>query len=329
MRRLLIAVPLLFLALASTAVAGGWATVGMSSTPTGVEPGKPWVVDMTVLQHGRTPLEGLNPSLTIVNGDSRQTFHAKETKQPGVYRVSVTFPTSGLWTYEVNDGFITGQPHTFKSVQIGAPATTTAPAANTTSADDGGPSLIWLIPRARPARGGRGAAARAAPAPPRSAGGVRATTLAAGGLAIAGAAMTIAAFAGEGSQPDDPSVRAAVATSAPAAGADRGQQVFLEQGCGSCHTVRARGHQRPDRPRPRALPARQVTRLRAGVDRAAEPGGGGRLLDRRHARRLRAADRPRRPRPAGRVPHGRRPVDRRSPITTAEAARAPRRSPRR
>ena len=128
MRRLLIAVPLLFLALAATAFGGGWATVGMSSTPEGTKPGDPWVVDMTILQHGRTPLEGLNPTLTIVNGDARQTFNAKETAEPGVYRVSVTFPSSGLWSYEVNDGFISGQPHTFKAVQIGAPGTPPAAA---------------------------------------------------------------------------------------------------------------------------------------------------------------------------------------------------------
>jgi hypothetical protein len=146
-RRLLIAVPLVFLALTATAFGGGWATVGMSSTPDGAKPGEPWVVDMTILQHGRTPLEGLSPTLTIVNGDARQTFQAKETKEAGVYRVSVTFPSSGLWRYEVNDGFVTGQPHTFKAVQVGAPGTP-PPAANTTTtaADDGGPSLLWLIP---------------------------------------------------------------------------------------------------------------------------------------------------------------------------------------
>ena len=151
MRRLLIAVPLLFLALAATAFGGGWATVGMSSTPEGTKPGDPWVVDMTILQHGRTPLQDLNPTLTIVNGDARQTFNAKETAEPGVYRVSVTFPSSGLWSYEVNDGFISGQAHTFKAIQIGAPGTPPVAAnTNTTpttaAADDGGPSLLWLIP---------------------------------------------------------------------------------------------------------------------------------------------------------------------------------------
>jgi hypothetical protein len=143
-RRLLIAVPLVFLALTATAFGGGWATVGMSSTPEGAKPGEPWVVDMTILQHGRTPLEGVHPSLTIINGDARQTFNAKATEEPGVYRVSVTFPTKGLWSYQVDDGFISGQPHTFKAVEIGAPGTTTSTAP--TTSDGGGPSLIWLIP---------------------------------------------------------------------------------------------------------------------------------------------------------------------------------------
>jgi YtkA-like len=144
-RRLLIAVPLLFLALTATAFAGGWATVGLSSTPEGVGPGEPWAVNLTVLQHGRTPLEGLSPSLTIVNGDARKTFAAKETKEPGVYRVSVTFPTAGRWSYEVDDGFLSGRPHTYKAVQIGPPPATDT-RSTTAASDDGGPSLLWLIP---------------------------------------------------------------------------------------------------------------------------------------------------------------------------------------
>jgi hypothetical protein len=135
---LLIAVPLLLLALTATAFAGGWATVGLSSTPEGAKPGEPWVVDMTILQHGRTPLEGVSPSLTIINGDARRTFPAEATDEPGVYRVSVTFPSRGLWRYEVDDGFISGRPHTFKAVQIGAPET---PATS----GEGGSASPWLI----------------------------------------------------------------------------------------------------------------------------------------------------------------------------------------
>ena len=56
---------------------------------------------------------------------------------------------------------------------------------------------------------------------------MRATTLAAGGLACAGAAMTIAAFAGGGH----------AAPQAPAAAPDRGLQVWVANGCGGCHTL--------------------------------------------------------------------------------------------
>lgn len=127
---------------APSAFAGGWATVGLDSTPAGVQPGAPWNVSITVLQHGRTPLQDVQPTLTIRNGDSSKTFAAKPTDKPGVYAASVTFPSAGRWTYEVNDGFITQQPHTFPAVQIGAPVS--APAAVTTT-DDGGVNLTWLL----------------------------------------------------------------------------------------------------------------------------------------------------------------------------------------
>ena len=58
---------------------------------------------------------------------------------------------------------------------------------------------------------------------------MRATTVAAGGLACAGAAMTIAAFAGAGS--DSPA-----ADRTAAQGPRDGLTVWIEQGCGSCHT---------------------------------------------------------------------------------------------
>jgi hypothetical protein len=142
-RRLLFALPIIaLLAVAPSAFAGGWATVGLSSTPAGTEPGKPWDVTMTVLQHGRTPLDDLSPTLTIRNGDATKTFNATPTGKPGQYRVSVVFPSAGKWNYEVNDGFITGQPHTYPPVQIGAPAS--APATTPTTSGDGGPAVGWL-----------------------------------------------------------------------------------------------------------------------------------------------------------------------------------------
>lgn len=115
---------LLVLAVAAVAApvasAGGWATVGLSSLPTGTPSGEEWSVNMTVLQHGRTPLEGIAPVLTITNdrGDSKQ-FTGRPTGKPGVYHANVIFPSAGTWRYEIWDDF--SRTHTFKAVQIGAP----------------------------------------------------------------------------------------------------------------------------------------------------------------------------------------------------------------
>jgi hypothetical protein len=134
-RRLLLAVSLLLL-FAPAAHAGGWATVSLSSTPTD----KTWPVDLTVLQHGRTPLSDVQPIVTIRSGDTIKDFAAKPTGKPGVYHAEVVFPTAGRWTYQIDDGFISQIPHTYPAVQIGE---TEAAAATT---DDGGPNLLWLIP---------------------------------------------------------------------------------------------------------------------------------------------------------------------------------------
>ena len=144
MRRVLFALPVaLVLLIAPAAHAGGWATVGLSSTPAGTEPGTPWPVKITVLQHGVTPLEGVEPAVIITSGDARKTFAAKPTGKPGVYRAEVVFPTAGRWSYAVDDGFISGQPHTFPAVQIGAETSAPAPASG---ADGGGVSAGWLVP---------------------------------------------------------------------------------------------------------------------------------------------------------------------------------------
>jgi hypothetical protein len=116
-RSLLVLAAASALALAGTAAAGGWATVQLSSTPRGLSAGEPWVVDITVLQHGRTPLNGLKPTLTIRKAAARlssgvakgrlttRTFAARPAGKPGVYRVRVVFPSAGTWRYEVYDGF--------------------------------------------------------------------------------------------------------------------------------------------------------------------------------------------------------------------------------
>ena len=144
---LAIALPL---ALPVVANAGGWATAGLSSTPDDVAAGKPWNVDITVLQHGRTPVQGVTPRVQISSGDATREFSAKPTGKAGVYRAAVVFPTAGTWDYVVLDGFNDAVPHTFPAVRIGdgaaapaapSPAKQTAPAP---APRDEGIAAGWL-----------------------------------------------------------------------------------------------------------------------------------------------------------------------------------------
>jgi hypothetical protein len=135
MRRALIVGVAVALVCADAALAGGWATVKLSSTPKNLSAGEAWIVDITVLQHGLAtqPLAGLRPTLTIrrVTGARTssstlkqplaRTFKAKATSRIGVYRVRVVFPTAGIWRYEVYDGFTQyggARTHRFKPVTI-------------------------------------------------------------------------------------------------------------------------------------------------------------------------------------------------------------------
>lgn len=120
------------LALPAGALGGGWATVGLSSTPDGLPPGATWNVELEVLQHGRTPLSDVRPTVTITSGQLSRTFSSKPTGKAGVHRASVTFPRAGTWRYVVDDGFTAR--HGYPPVRIDAGA---AAAPATGDADTG------------------------------------------------------------------------------------------------------------------------------------------------------------------------------------------------
>ena len=107
------------------ASAGGWATVGLSSLPpAGLPADQDWPVDITVLQHGRTPLAGVTPVVRIRDdgGTVVKSFTAKPTGKTGVYHAVVRFPGEGSYSYEVYDGFTQyggAQTHTFKPIVVG------------------------------------------------------------------------------------------------------------------------------------------------------------------------------------------------------------------
>ena len=90
-----------------TAGAGGWATVGFAPLPDGTAAGETWTPEITVRQHGVTPLGGLEPVVTIaaVGSGERKSFTATETAKTGVYRADVVFPSGGEWRVVVDSGF--------------------------------------------------------------------------------------------------------------------------------------------------------------------------------------------------------------------------------
>ena len=104
MRALLLAVSAALL-LAAPAAAGGFATVGLGPPDSGIGAGDTWNAELTILQHGVTPLVGISPMVKISKGGETHEFAAAPTGEAGVYLAKVKFPSEGSWTYQVDDGF--------------------------------------------------------------------------------------------------------------------------------------------------------------------------------------------------------------------------------
>ena len=128
--RHLVVLAMLAATLAATAAvqAGGFATVGFSPLPDSTPVGGTWTPEITVLQHGRTPITGLTPIVTVerVSSGEEATFTAVETAKPGVYRAEVRFPAGGDWRVVVDSGWwgegaaVTYGPFTVEPASPGA-----------------------------------------------------------------------------------------------------------------------------------------------------------------------------------------------------------------
>ena len=132
----LFAVVALFAA-ASTALAGGWATVSAQNVPVDPPAGEETTISLTMLQHGKTPVSW--PKLTVVATDevSGAVVAAKATASgpEGSYVVKITFPTAGDWTlsYSSPDLQMEGTASVSVAASAAAPAVTT-PATQATQA---------------------------------------------------------------------------------------------------------------------------------------------------------------------------------------------------
>lgn len=135
MRRILIgALSAAVLVATQTAAAGGWATAGLSSMPSSPKSGQVATVEVKILAHGRTPLEGVKPAVALRNMKTgeRRRFAATPSGEPGVYRARVKFPEAGTWRVSVYDGYGSGRAHTFAPISVGA-------------ADPGSGFPVWIL----------------------------------------------------------------------------------------------------------------------------------------------------------------------------------------
>lgn len=132
----------LSLALAIPAFAGGWAVITLDELPDGVVAGEPFTVGFTVLQHGRTPMTGLDPVIFASSGDEKITVFPKASGKPGHYEVSLTLPSAGEWEWTIQ-AFTMEQKMPILSVTEPVVASVSAPEVKTQPVESQPSS--WLV----------------------------------------------------------------------------------------------------------------------------------------------------------------------------------------
>jgi hypothetical protein len=83
-------------------LAGGWAVITLDELPSNLVAGKPFTVGFTVLQHGRTPMTDLHPTITsTLNKEQVLVLDAEPEGKPGHYIATVTLPKEGEWQWSI------------------------------------------------------------------------------------------------------------------------------------------------------------------------------------------------------------------------------------
>lgn len=94
------------LALGGTALAGGWALTVVNNAPQEFKAGIEHRITYTILQHGRTAVNVEGTSLDFFHPRYKGllSFPGEPTGNPGEYVAAVTLPTTGSWSWEVDQG---------------------------------------------------------------------------------------------------------------------------------------------------------------------------------------------------------------------------------
>lgn len=127
------------------AFAGGWAVITLDELPVNVVAGEPFTVGFTVLQHGRTPMMDLHPTITAnLDKDADLVINAESDGKPGHYAATITLPKEGEWQWSIQ-AFTMDQPMPKLSVASASTAQVGKPVAGADAQTSS--SSIMLIVR--------------------------------------------------------------------------------------------------------------------------------------------------------------------------------------
>jgi len=118
---------LLSLVFAIPVFAGGWAVITLDELPSNIVAGEPLTVGFTVLQHGKTPMTYLEPTITAKSTLSEKLiFNAVPEGKPGHYVATLTFPKEGKWEWSIQ-AFSMDQPMPVVTVATSGAASASQP----------------------------------------------------------------------------------------------------------------------------------------------------------------------------------------------------------
>ena len=76
--------------------------ITLDELPSNVVAGEPLSIGFTVLQHGRTPMTDLHPTLTAkLSSAETMVISAQPNGKPGHYVATLTFPKEGSWEWSI------------------------------------------------------------------------------------------------------------------------------------------------------------------------------------------------------------------------------------
>ena len=85
--------------------AGGWVVVELVEPLPEIVVREPVTFDVLVLQHGKTPIGGMQVSLAATNRETLTTIMVDADEvagEKGIYRFEVSFPAGGTWKWHVS-----------------------------------------------------------------------------------------------------------------------------------------------------------------------------------------------------------------------------------